>query len=467
VPPAASGWSAAVAIVSSNVATGSLGASATSAGAVVAAWVEGPPPRVKLGGPPPWPPPVRPSAVARLGRQRVMVAVGSFARGVGRPLQLSAGRSGAFGALRVAMSAPDTAYVAWEQTPGPVLRLSVVRAGRVVVARRLLARDAVPLALFPTARGRAALVFDRYGHGTPYLDYAIVSRAGTLGAVARVGHPGTNDTADAELSANRRGELVAAWVHDDIAPFPVSRGVSSRYRTAQLVVSACRPALRCAAPVTVALGHTKPACIDPAVAIGPAGTVTVIASAQRFVARGCAAPLGLWESLTAPGASALASMRMIDAAGASPVAAPAGRSGTTMLFYPGAAPYESLSSLWLPARPAGQAGPLRPSALDRGGEIGEEQPGQLAAAGDGWWVMSWEHSAVRVNPRVAILAVVGRGATGGPASVAVPSGVPVWQYVTAVDGRGDAMLLYTGSTSRGSGAPYPYSQGVYVETARR
>jgi hypothetical protein len=39
-------------------------------------------------------------------------------------------------------------------------------------------------------------------------------------------------------------------------------------------------------------------------------------------------------------------------------------------------------------------------------------------------------------------------------------------YVGANDGHGDAMILFSGSTDRGDGAPWPYSSGVYTTVIR-
>lgn len=132
-----------------------------------------------------------------------MLAAGSLVAGFHRPVALTAGPSGSLLSFRITLSAPDVGYAVWAQSPGTVLRLSVVCGGRLVVSDRLLVRDAVPLALFPLAGSRAALVFDQYGHGTPFLQYAILSSSGRLGAVARIAHPRTRDTEATELSVNR------------------------------------------------------------------------------------------------------------------------------------------------------------------------------------------------------------------------------------------------------------------------
>ena len=112
---------------------------------------------------------------ARASTQEVRIAEGTFAAGFHRPVRLSTGPSGSLTNLQVTLSAPDVGYVVWEQQPATALRLSVICNGTIVVSNRRLLGDAVPLALFPLVGGRAALVFDQYGHGTPFLEYAVLS----------------------------------------------------------------------------------------------------------------------------------------------------------------------------------------------------------------------------------------------------------------------------------------------------
>jgi hypothetical protein len=197
----------------------------------------------------------------------------------------------------VALASPGVGYVVWEG-PSTTLRLGVVCGSPIVVSNRRLVSGAVPLALFPLSGGGAAVVFDRYGHGTPFLEYGLLSADGRMGRIARIAHPGSRDTAATEVSVNSRGELIAAWVHDDGASSPRTSPGSARFVPAKLIVALCRPALQCGSPETIRLGTTKPACINPAVALSPQGAATVIAAAADW-GTGCDKPLGVWASVTA------------------------------------------------------------------------------------------------------------------------------------------------------------------------
>lgn len=211
-------WSSPTPLVPAGTATPSIGLAATSGGSVLAGWVQGPPPMVFAGGA------FRSSAResraskahASSSTQEVTVADGTVLGGLRRSAVLAAGPSGSLTSLYVTVSTPDVGYVVWEG-PSTSLRLGVVCSGKIVVADRQLVADAVPLALFPLAGGRAAVVFDKYGHGTPFLEYGLLSATGRISRIARIAHPGSRDTAATELSVNPRGELIAAWVHDDAA----------------------------------------------------------------------------------------------------------------------------------------------------------------------------------------------------------------------------------------------------------
>ncbi|MGO9974511.1 MAG: hypothetical protein ACLP01_17260 [Solirubrobacteraceae bacterium] len=392
--------------------------------------------------------------------QELMIAEGTLAAGFHRPVELSGGPSGSLSNLQVVLSAPDVGYVVWEQQPATRLRLSVVCNGEIVVADRQLLGDAVPLGLFPLASGRAALVFDRYGHGTPLLEYAVLSATGRMGAIARIAHPGTHDTAATELSVNPRGELIASWVHDDGASPPGSSPTSPGFIAAKLDVVICKPALRCASPQTVPLGETKPACINPAVAISPDGTTTVIAAADDWGATGCDDPLGIRASVTPGSGTSLQPTRLIQTNGDYPVAEPVGDAGTLMVFNPGLASSDSFAWSFLPATGAARA---RAPLLDIGGYWNTGQQ-NLAPANNGWCLITWTHANRNYNPELSIRAAVGRNDRLEPASVAV-NGYTA-EYVGAISGRGDAIILFSGSTNTGDGAPWPYSSGLYATVLR-
>lgn len=454
-----SGWSAPVALAPAGTATESLGLSATPTGSLLAGWLQGPPPKVIIGGP-------------RLSRstesnastpqpqassQEVRLAEGSFAAGFHPPVALSAGPSGSLTNLQITLSAPDVGYAVWDQQPTIALRLSVMCNDEVVVSNRQLLRHAVPLALFPLLGGRAALVFDQYGHGTPFLEYAVLSATGRMGAIARIAHPGPRDTAATQLSVNPRGELIASWVHDDLA-HPRSSPTSPGSATAKLVVAVCKPALHCTSPQTVPLGAIKPACINPAVSISPDGTTTVIAAADEWHATGCDAPLGVRASVTRGRSTSLEPMRLIQTQGDFPLAEPVGNAGAVMVFNPGLASSNSFAWSFLPAASTAH---VPASLLDNGGWWNTGQQ-TLAPANTGWYLITWTHANRKVNPKLSIRAALGHNDRVGPASVAVNARRRTAAYVAATSGHRDAIILFSGSTDTGDGAPWPYSSGLYA-----
>jgi hypothetical protein len=455
-------WSAPAPLVPAGTATGSLGLAATAGGSVLAGWVQGPPPMVYAGGA------FRSSAreskasmaAANSSSQEVTVAHGSVLDGFRRSAVLAAGPSGSLLSLHVTVSTPDVGYVVW-QGPSTSLRLGVVCSGTIVVSNRRLVTDAVPLALFPLTGGRAAVVFDKYGHGTPFLEYGLLSPTGRMGKIARIAHPGSRDTAATELSVNPRGDLIATWVHNDLASSPGTSPSSSRFIPARLVVALCRPALHCASPEAIRLGTTKPACINPAVAISPNGTATVIAAESDW-GTGCDAPLGVRASVTPAGSPHLQPTRTIQTKGDWPTAEPIGRAGTMMVFNSGLASSDSFSSSFLPATDAART---RTSLLDNGGFWNTGQQ-LLAPANNGWYVITWSHANRRANANVSLKAVVGHDGQLQRSSVAVGATQHISGYLGATDGHGNAMILFDGSTATSDGAAWPYTSGLYTTVLR-
>jgi hypothetical protein len=392
----------------------------------------------------------------------VQVATGTFASGFAPAVQLTSGPSGSLTNLRATVSSSNVGYVSWEQMPGTTLRVGVICNGTVAVPDRQLRADAVPLALFPLSGGRAALVFDQYGHGTPLLDYGVLSPKGMLGRVATIAHPGTHDTAATELSVNARAELIAAWVHSDLSALSGSSRSSPTYKTAELMLAVCKPALHCAAPEGVQLGNAKPVCINPAVAIAPDGSTTVIAAASGFDGTGCDVPLGVWAAVThgAPRA-----MRRIEANGDFPVAEPVGSAGTVVALNPGRARGNSFG--WSIVSGTGSA-TSRATLLDRGGWWNTGQT-PLSSANNGWYLLAWTHASANPhnNPNLSLRAAVGHDGRVQPAAVVLGVKTHIATHLGATDGRGDAIILYSGSTDTGNGAAYPYSSGLYTTTLAR
>jgi hypothetical protein len=389
----------------------------------------------------------------------VSIAEGSVVGGFRRTAVLSVGASGSLSNLYVTLS-PDVGYVVWEG-PSTALRLGVACNGKIVVSNRRLVRDGVPLALIPLSGGRAAVVFDKYGHGTPFLEYGLLSAMGRMGKIARIAHPGPRDTAATDLSVNPRGDLIASWVHNDLASRPGTSPTSPGFVPAQLVVALCRPALHCASPETIPLGTTNPACINPAVAISPDGTATVIAAADDW-GSGCDDPLGVRASVTPAGSTNLQPMQAIQTEGDWPIAEPVGWAGTVWVFNSGLASSDSFSSSFLPETGIAHA---RTSLLDNGGFWNTGQQ-LLAPANNGWYVITWSHANRKANPNVSLKAVVGHDGQLQRSSVAVGATHHISGYLGAADGRGDAMILFSGSTDTGNGAMWPYTSGLYTTVLR-
>jgi hypothetical protein len=452
-------WGVPRTLVPAGTAAASLGLAATPDGSLLAGWVQGPPPMVSIGGPAV---PAGRTATTNMPptTQSVQVATGTFASGFAPAVQLTSGRSGPLTNLQATVSSPNVGYVAWEQTPGPTLRVGVICNGKVAVRDRQLRAHAVPLELFPLSGGRAALVFDQYGHGTPLLDYGVLTPKGMLGRVATIAHPGTSDTAATEFSVNARGELIAAWVHDDLSALPGSSRSSPTYKTAQLMLAVCKPALHCAAPEGVQLGNAKPVCINPAVAIAPDGSTTVIAAASGSDATGCDVPLGVWAAVTH---SAPRAMRRIEANGDFPVAEPVGRAGTVVALNPGRPRANSFG--WSVVSSTGSA-PARATLLDRGGWWNTGQT-PLSPANNGWYLLTWTHANRHSNPNLSLRAAVGHGGRVQRAAVVLGAKTHIAAHLGVTDGRGDAIILFSGSTDTGNGAAYPYSSGLYTTALAR
>jgi hypothetical protein len=202
-------------------------------------------------------------------------------------------------------------------------------------------------------------------------------------------------------------------------------------------------------------------CINPAVAISPNGTATVIAAGNDW-GTGRDEPLGVRASVTPPGSQNLRLMRSIQTQGDWPIAEPVGRASTVMVFNSGLASSDSFSSSFLPANGAAHA---RTSLLDKGGFWNTGQQ-RLAPATNGWYVITWSHANRHDNPDVSLNAVVGHDGQLQRSSVAVGATQPIAGYLGATDGHGDAMILFNGSTATGNGAAWPYTSGLYTTVIR-
>jgi hypothetical protein len=409
-------------------------------GAVVAGWLQGPPPRVSFGagrsissaspfvGP------------AMATRQRVVVDWGSLAGGVRAPLVLASAPSGSEGAPWVA-GAGSEAFVAWDERRAQDVQLALLHGGRVVLKRALGLRDAELVALEGLSGNRAEIVWDQYGHGFPLLKAALITPSGRIGKPVLIAHPGGRDTAAIEISINARGDLVAAYVHDE-AFFAGHPGTPNRHGSARVMLSVCEPALHCTGPRGLRLGATKPVCIHPAVAMTTNGTAIMLAAAQDADAIGCGDPAAVWQASAAPG-HRFATARKIAASGDSPIATPAGRAQAIAALNPGVAPYQTVA--WTTIRAAAR----NPVALRRVPDGDVINPPLLAANGGGRFVLVWEHASSHRNPRISLKAAIGAGTKLKHLHRLADGNHPPQSVATAMNAHGDAIVLWNDFTSSG------------------
>jgi hypothetical protein len=264
-----------------------------------------------------------------------------------------------------------------------------------------------------------------------------------------------------EVSVNSRGELIAAWVHDDGASSPRTSPGSARFVPAKLIVALCRPALQCGSPETIRLGTTKPACINPAVAISPQGAATVIAAAAdlghrpRQAARG----LGLRDS----GRSRQPST---DAGDSNEGRLADRRTGRSDRHGDGVQLRARLIRFVLVIVPACDWRRTLPDVAARPRRLLEHRS---AAVGASYQRLVRHHLVPRkppCQPDISLNAVVGHDGQLQRSSVAVGATQHISAYLGATDAHGNAMILFNGSTDAGDGAAWPYTRGLYT-TVRR
>ena len=123
-----------------------------------------------------------------------------------------------------------------------------------------------------------------------------------------------------------------------------------------------------------------------------------------------------------------------------------------MVFNPGLASDDSFASSFLST--TGTA-PGRAQMLDNGGWLDTGAP-SLSPANDGWYLITWTHGSPPGTVRAAL------GHNGRVEATAAAVSAFTAQYVGAISGDGDAIILYSGSTNTGNGAAWPSSSGLYV-----
>ncbi len=409
-------------------------------GAEVAGWLQGPPPRVSFGSGSsvssgdPFVAPVTTT------RQTVVVDWGSLAGGFGAPLVLASGPSGSQGAPWVA-GAGSEAFVAWDERRAQDVHLVLLRGGRVVVKRALGLRDAELVALEGLSGNRGEIVWDQYGHGFPLLKAALITAAGRIGKPVVIAHPGGRDTAAIEISTNARGDLVAAYVHDQ-ASFTGPHGTPGRHGSARVMLSVCKAALHCTGPRGLRLGATRPVCINPAVAMTSSGTAILVAAAQDGGAKGCSYPAGVWQASAVAGRRFDAARKVV-AAGDSPIAAPNGPAQAVAALSPGVAPYQTMA--WTTIR-AAAGSPVSLRRVPDGDVINSPL---LAANAGGQFVLVWEHASSHRNPRISLNAAIGAGTKLKHLHRLADGNHPPQSVATAMNAHGDAIVIWNDFTSSG------------------
>jgi hypothetical protein len=410
----------------------------SSGGKAIAAWVQGQPPKVYLGA-------ARGAASSTLSSsQQVMADLGTITGGFREPVAVSAMTAGTPGNLTVAMSDPGTAYVAWGQAPAAQLWLAVLRDGRVSVPAAVIRKEAVPLAIFPLRGGRAALVWDQYGHGFPLLDYAVVDGSGRLGRVVTVAHLNGDDQLPTQISVNQAGVLAGAWTHGGGVTLRRSRPVPRNQ--ARLILVVCEPFANCSTPTAIPLGRTRPACISPAVAVSADGTTHLVAAANDPAPQGCNRSLGVWAT-TGSRIRSRPRPALVSAAGDLPVITPDGPSSAIVVFNPGIAPHDTLA--WSKLGPGIRAF-TRPSVVADRDTINAPV---LAASSTGRFLIAWTHASSHHNPKLSINAAIGHGQRLGAVSKVIPAQNNPNTFTAAIDAAGDALMIWnqTRETTTGSG----------------
>ena len=378
---------------------------------------------------------------ARATRQKVVVDWGSLAGGFGAPLVLASGPSGSEGAPWVA-GAGSEAFVAWDERRAQDVHLALLRGGRAVLNRLMGLRDAELVALEGLSGNRAEVVWDQYGHGFPLLKAALITAAGRIEKPVVIAHPGGRDTEAIEISINPRGDLVAAYVHDQ-ASFTGSPRAPGRHGGARVMLSVCEAAVHCTGPRGLRLGATRPVCINPAVAMTSSGTAIMLAAAQDAGAKGCSYPAGVWRATAAPG-HRFAAARKIVASGDSPIATSAGPGQAIAALNPGVAPYHTV--VWTTIR-AAAGSPVSLRRVPDGDVINSPL---LAANPGGQFVLVWEHASSHRNPRISLKAAIGAGTKLKHLHRLADGNHPPQSVATAMNAHGDAIVVWNDFTSSGA-----------------
>ena len=421
-------WRAPLTLVPSSQYTSGLQLAVSADGHVAAGWLQGPPPKVTAG------PAAGQVHATPTTRQQVTVDLGTLSGGFGKPLVLRSGSSGTLGAPSVAQSGAHLSYAVWGESPNANLRIAVLRDGQPQRPPVIRLHDAQPVALAAVHGGRAALVWEQYGQGFPFLEYALVGANGGLGRTVTIAHLSGQDSADPKVSLNNRGELVAAWVHGGGIRFR-RPGHPLPYGKARLIVTVCKPAGQCTAPRAIRLETSRPACLNPAVAISDGGIATLLAAGQDPGPHGCTTPLGVWSATSGTGRD-LGPTSVIAAAGDAPVATPLGRGGALTVFNPGTIPYQTLAWSVLTPQRRRFTKPLLipdPSTINTP---------SLAANTDGQFVIAWAHASARRNPKLSIKAALGEHANLDTPQLIVSTSTQPGTFTTAIDAHGNAIVLW-------------------------
>jgi hypothetical protein len=135
---------------------------------------------------------------------------------------------------------------------------------------------------------------------------------------------------------------------------------------------------------------------------------------------------------------------MIASAGDFPVAAPYGRGGAIAVFNPGGIPYRTLAWSVLKGHRHGfgqQASIPDPDTINAP---------VVAANASGRFVIAWTHASSNNNPKISLRAATGNSARLSHPQLLASGSHPPESFVTAIDSRGDAIVMWNDFGSNGS-----------------
>jgi hypothetical protein len=385
-------------IVSRNTFTADPQLAVSDSGDAVLGWVQGRAPVVCSEGPcrqpgGPW------------RGFKVMVAQGTAAGGLGRPIELSAH---GYGHVFVAQLSSGVSYLAWDPFKGRGWRLVAVDRGRVS-RPTVLPVNAQLQGLFTGRKREAAAVWATPGNPAWEIHYAFLGTRGRLGRQGNLAQITGHDFTYPSVAINDRGELAAVWT---TAPQFGNR----------VFLATCDVRARCSEPRPLALPAAKPYAN---VALTDSGTVAVTVGARS----------GLWAAIGQVDRAGVQRMR-VASTGTEPFAAPDGVAGVAATFTPAS---DSIAWTFLNPSTGRFSRPMIRSAT------AGASPPEVAASLSRRFVFDWPASnGLRASTGVGTRA--GRpkvipGSRDAAQPNFNPYDIPSDSYI-GIDGRGDAIVTW-------------------------